>query len=168
AYWGGTITEAGTGLISDRDVFSEFDQLCYDAAQMSCDIATDCGQDALCRNHQCIIGDCLRFYDEAGVLLPYSFVQGDGLDALHEKIRANLEKGPSGFADEILSNGQFYSAMVQNLHEVFLGREMNLDPGNPSNEIELLSGYADDFSTGDDFVAMVRQLVTSPAYQRRR
>ncbi len=95
-------------------------------------------------------------------------MQGDGLDALHQKIRANLDSGPSGFAAEILENGQFHSAMVQNLFEVFLGREMNLDPGDPANEIEQLSLYAGDFATHNDFVELVRQLVTSPAYQRSR
>jgi len=169
AYWGGTVAEAGSGLISDRAVYGEFDQVCHDTAQISCVQNQDCGtSEAICRFGRCIIGDCLRFYDEAGVLLPYSYVQGDGLDALHEKIRANLDTGPAGFAAEILDNGQFHSSMVQNLYDVFMGREMNLDPADPANEIDALSGYAGDFQADDDFVGMVRRLVTSPAYQRSR
>ena len=161
AYWG-KVAEAGSALMSSTSVFPVYNP--------KCDPTSASFKGGL---------DCARFYvvdssqPNPGVLLAHQFAYVDesqdpatDLDTLHYEIFKNLEAGPRAAAEKITSNGQFHSAMVQNLFEHFMGRPMNLNPGLPDNEIALLSELSEEFQAHDDFKKIVKRIVLLPQYRR--
>lgn len=115
---------------------------------------------------------CIRFYvmdpDEpnTGTLIPWQYA--DGETVLHQSIADAIEEGPAGLAASAIDAGLYASATVRNLWRYLMGRDFNLDPSDPDNEIALLADLAEDFRAHDDFPTLVRQLVALPQYRRIR
>lgn len=87
-------------------------------------------------------------------------------DALHKAIAQNLESGPEGLAQEVISSGQLATATVRHLFQHLMRRDMDLDPSSPDAELELLTTLSAEFSTDYDFKKLVKRLVLLPQYQR--
>lgn len=112
---------------------------------------------------------CGRFYvtdganERAGWLLTHEFA-----DEAHPEVEANVVAGPAKFAETIILDGSFSRGAVEHVFEHFVGREMNLSSGDVDNEIELLEELAIDLETHDDFVRLVKNVVSRPEYRRVR
>lgn len=115
---------------------------------------------------------CNRFYvtqegePNLGTLLPWQYA--DVADTLHETIAANIESGPRGLAESTISSGLFHTSTVRNLFRFLMGRDMNLDPTDPRNELAQLSSLAAEFQVHDDFKQLVHELIALPQYRRIR
>ncbi len=150
----GKIAEAGSALISDREVFPIYEPACDPLVSTI------------------VPRICERFYvtDPAaynpGTLLPYQYA--DVGDAIHQQIADNLEGGPISLARRTIASGQFAAAIVKHLFHTFMGREMILDPSRPENEIDLLRQLTEEFQAHDDFKTLVKRLVHLPQYRRIR
>lgn len=164
AYWGGTVADAGSALISDRSVFPEYYEEC-DPTVMPGTLSQVCN----------------RFYqtdpdqEGPGVLLAYQFARSEDslgvdseLDILHTEIRQNLEAGPVVLAQKVIDSGQFHATMVQNIFEHFMGRELNLNPSLPNNEVSLWNDLSAEFRDHDNFRAIVKRIVMLEQYRRVR
>ncbi|HZO12181.1 MAG TPA: hypothetical protein VFB62_02955 [Polyangiaceae bacterium] len=149
AYFG-QIAEAGSALISDRTVFPKEMPACAGGSQ-----------NILCR----------RFYvstageENLGRLLPLQYA-GDDSEA-HRQIEPNFDAGPAALAEQAIADGTFARTIVQHLWRYFMRREMDLSLG-VEDESALLDELAAELASQDDFVAIVRRIVSLEHYRRMR
>jgi hypothetical protein len=187
AYWGGKVTEAGTALLTDRNIFPIYQPACDNTGYVCClagnrrefTLLAECAPTNVIASEECVNISCAKFYQanpdlpNPGILLPYQFsyvAEGQDpaevLDPLNVQISLNLESGPRVFAQQVIDGGQFHSAMVQHLFKYFMGREMILNPALPRDEVELLKTLTDEFYGHDDFRSIVKRIVLLEQYRR--
>ncbi|HIN85611.1 MAG TPA: hypothetical protein EYN06_03940 [Myxococcales bacterium] len=153
AYFGG-VSEAGSSLIADEELFPHYSEICDPTKNPKPPI------------------NCGRFYvtspgsHNPGSLFPYQFADID--DPLHKTIAANLAAGPAAWGKVIIENGQFHSAIIRHLFRHLMGRNLILDPTRDDSELELLTDLTSQFKTHDSFKSMVKTLVMLPQYRRVR
>jgi hypothetical protein len=184
AYWG-NISEAGSALLSDPEIFPIYEPLCDHTGEECCrgPGGTSFVPEGTCAGQvkgvtECPDAACARFYvndpeqPNPGVLIPYQFAYtaegAEPLDAYYQGIADHIETGPKSFAESVIDSGQFHSAMVQNLFEYLMGRSMILDPSRPDNEIDILTTLKEEFEGHDDFRLIVKSLVMLEQYGRVR
>jgi hypothetical protein len=157
AYFG-NISEAGSGLLTDKEIFP----LYYE----TCDPTSGLYQGRLF---------CDRYYvtetDEdtvsPGTLRPYQYADLDG--EIYAQINANLEAGPKAFAElYVYETEVFFESMVRHLFRYLMGRDMNLDITDPSHELGLLSELASQFQADNSLRSLVKDLVMLEQYRRVR
>ena len=127
---------------------------------------------------------CNGFYDTSpeaqnpGWLHTYQHIyldddkhNNEGLDdPLHQSMGTNLFVGPIGYATEVINSGQFAASTVKHLFRRLMKRDMNLDPLDPRNELDLLKSWTTSFREewNYDFPSLVKTMVTHPTYRRVR
>ena len=119
-----------------------------------------------------IAATCRRFYvmedgePNIGTLIPWQYADGDG--QLHQTIAANIASGPLGLGESTIASGLFHTSTVRNMFRFLMGRDMNLDPTDALNELDLLSDIATEFQVHDDLTQLVATLIDLPQYRRIR
>lgn len=90
----------------------------------------------------------------------------------HPEVKEHYDAGPGAlFAVAAAKTpegepGLFWQASVRQMFEYLMKREMDLDPSSPENEREILVDLATMLESTGDFKALVKQIVTLPAYRR--
>ena len=121
---------------------------------------------------------CRRFYgfDETfprpGFKITHQLADDDGTPS-HQAVAANLETGPTGFANVIIGDGRFQAHAVTEMFTHLMGRLFILDPDDPYNEIALRDQFIADFTASDaageaSLPALVKSIVLLPEYRRAR
>jgi hypothetical protein len=150
----GLIAEAGSTFITDKTEFPVYNEKCDPNVVAKTAFA------------------CNRFYVTSkdsynpGTLFPYQFA--DIQDPLHQSIATNLDGGPILWAQSIIANGQFHSAIIRHLFRHLMGRGLILDPTRDDNELDLLSDMTAEFKANDNFKGLVKSMVQLPQYRRVR
>ena len=145
AYWG-RWKEVGATYYTE-DAYPTFSDECYDCAP-------NCS-DPYCKFSYMTQPDHPHEEDYVGWFNPYVFLFGDTLD--------HPSYGPALWADTIRSDGRLSRCAAEKAAIWLLGKPVeDISP-------ELIDMWADDFSaSGLSYQAMVRSIVTSPAYGRAR
>jgi hypothetical protein len=151
AYWG-RFAEAGIRALNDDD-FPVFDQNCIDRPYL-----------ANCRNYYYTdVVDAEKYPVLAsyrGKLRSYLFAD-DHLGEAGNSFASNIEEGPLGIAQKAITDGSFEHCATQRMWSHLLGREVRSLEAAQVTEIAERWG-----SEGFNLKALVRTIVTAPAYRR--
>ncbi|MEZ4294691.1 MAG: hypothetical protein R3B70_06920 [Polyangiaceae bacterium] len=117
---------------------------------------------------------CNRLYIQTAISEDKSVYRQRALEFMdtHPEVKDHYDQGPGGLfalAAEKTAEGEpglFWQATVRHMFEYLMKREMDLDPSSPENEREILMDLAGDLADTGDFKALVRAIVTLPAYRR--
>jgi hypothetical protein len=145
------VAEAGSTLVTDRKLFPIDRPECLPKA-----------------GKKQIDPYCSRFYDidpessHPGRLLTHLIYQ-----EVPEVAQA-IEAGPEGLAQRWIADKSFFRGTVEHVFESFVGRPLILDAADPNDETSLRDQLTDELAQKDDFVALVRTIVTLPQYRRIR
>jgi hypothetical protein len=94
-------------------------------------------------------------------------------DTVHERSLLNNQRGPAGFAEDIINDGRFGRASVNAIFQHFMNRPFQSD-NSLDNENSLREKLIQDFSQGTastsvfDLPSLVKTIVTLPQYRSLR
>lgn len=117
---------------------------------------------------------CNRLYIETAVGADKTVFRQRALEFsdAHPEVKEHYDLGPGGVfavAAEKTAAGEpglFWQATVRQMFEYLMKREMDLDPSSVENERDILMKIAANLEATGDFKAMIREIVSLPAYRR--